>query len=441
MSNRLRLDWSLNSSSERNEFASRYLAQLTFAPSDEELETISNYILWGKDPDGTSAVQKGEFQIETRNKTWQRDDTDSLDAMLETPTFNEATIRHPSEARIKTTREAFDRQKAFAECPPHLIPVFEDLFKRIDTIDLGINLYEFEHGRRKEPPRASLVNRFSQEEYDKIAQMASKWNQFKYLKQRHQLVELRREQFTLRDTYHDKVTRHTPIEPEIDSRAIDIDAEIPVYPLGLVNCPMGALLFREKEKLYPKAYTEEEQTKIIKFLWQKKSEVRPALFFDFGDLEHVYELFRQLNEMETNIDELPIDSNLRQLIDTLKYYVELADLTDVQKEVLDLKIQKVKNQEIADYVNKKYNKSYTANYISTIFRQKIIPKINEGVNFHALILENICFEENFKKCSSCGRILLIDAENFVRKARAKDGFSSQCKICDKRSRQFKKSQR
>ena len=61
MSNRLRLDWSLNSSSERNEFASRYLAQLTFTPSDEELETISNYILWGKDPDGTSAVQKGEF--------------------------------------------------------------------------------------------------------------------------------------------------------------------------------------------------------------------------------------------------------------------------------------------------------------------------------------------------------------------------------------------
>ena len=63
--------------------------------------------------------------------------------MLETPTFNEATIRHPSEARIKTTRETFSRQEALAECPPHLIPVFEDLFKRIDAIDLGINLYEF----------------------------------------------------------------------------------------------------------------------------------------------------------------------------------------------------------------------------------------------------------------------------------------------------------
>ena len=102
---------------------------------------------------------------------------------------------------------------------------------------------------------------------------------------------------------------------------------------------------------------------------------------------------------------------------------------------------KTKNQEIADYVNKKYNKSYTANYISTIFRQKIIPKINESVKFHALIIENICFSENFKRCSNCGKILLIAPDNFVRKARAKDGFSSQCKICDKKSRQFKKAQR
>ena len=61
MSNRLRLDWSLNSSSDRNIFVQKYLQDITFTPSEDELETISNYILWGKDPDGTSAVQKGEF--------------------------------------------------------------------------------------------------------------------------------------------------------------------------------------------------------------------------------------------------------------------------------------------------------------------------------------------------------------------------------------------
>jgi hypothetical protein len=142
----------------------------------------------------------------------------------------------------------------------------------------------------------------------------------------------------LRDTYHDKVTRHTPVEPEIDSRAIDIEAEIPVYPLGLISSSLGALLFKPKSELNPKTYTEEQQSKMVKFLWQKKDESRPQLYFDFGELEHVYELFRQLNEMEMNINELPIDSNLKQLIMTLEYYIELAELTDIQYEVLQLKI-------------------------------------------------------------------------------------------------------
>ena len=78
-----------------------------------------------------------------------------------------------------------------------------------------------------------------------------------------------------------------------------------------------------------------------------------------------------------------------------------------------MKINKQKNQDIADIINKKYGKSYTANYISTIFRQKIIPRINETAQFHAFIIENMCFEENFKKCNGCGKILLVDADLYI----------------------------
>ena len=99
-----------------------------------------------------------------------------------------------------------------------------------------------------------------------------------------------------------------------------------------------------------------------------------------------------------------------------------------------MKIDKFKNQDIADKVNKKYDKSYTANYISTIFRQKIIPRINETAEFHAKIIENLSFPENFKKCNGCGKILLIDSLNFVRKSRSKDGFSTHCKNCDRLER-------
>lgn len=441
MANRLHLDFSIQSTDGRRDFVNEYVTQPQFQRvplTSDELETIANYILWGKDPDGLNVTQRGEIQIETRNKTWQRDDTESLDALMESPTFSEASLRRPTEARTRIAREVFDRKKTLNECPAHLIPVFEDLFKRIDTIELMLNYYEFSHGRRKEPPRAALLKRFTQEELTNAETTASKWNQFKYLKQRHLIVELRREQFTLRDTYIEKHMRHTPIEPEIDPVDPDFDAEIPVFPLGLKTGPIGALLFKAERDLNPSTYNDSDLQKVLQFYWSKKSESRPTIFFDFGNLEHIYELFGQLNELEESIGALPVNSNLSKLLDTLKYYIEMTDLTEAQREILDLKINKTKNQDIADIINKKYDKSYTANYISTIFRQKIIPRINETAEFHAKIIENLSFPENFKKCTGCGKVLLIDPDKFVRKSRSKDGFSTRCKICDRNDRQKKK---
>lgn len=439
--NRLHLDFSINGTQERKDFVDEYVQRPEFirAPlTEDELETIANYILWGKDEDGLNVTQRGEIQIETRNKTWQRDDTESLDAMMESPTFNEASLRRPTEARTKIARETFSRKDALAQCPQHMRPIFEDLFARIDRLELAIQFYEFAHGKRKDPPREELVSKFSDDEIEAAQKLASTWNQYKYLKQRHLIVELRREQFTLRDSYIERHLRHTPPEPDLDPTSLDFGAEIPVFPLGLVGEPFSNLVFKAEEHLNPHTYTEEELNKLLHLYWSKKSCSRPQLFFDFGELEHVYELFGQLNELEDEIDDLPIESNLKKLLDTLKYYIARTDLTEAQTEILDLKINKVKNQDIADFVNKKYGKSYTANYISTIFRQKIIPRINESAIFHALVIENMCFEENFKKCNGCGKILLADAENFVRKSRSKDGFSTKCKKCDRADRQKKK---
>ena len=410
MQNRLQLDFQLQTADERAAFVNKYLEKPQFQkcpPTEQELETIANYMLWGKDSDGLNCTQRKEIQIETKNKTWNRQDTESLDALMESPTFNEASFRRPTEARTKIQREVFDRQKTLAQCPAHLRPTFEELFHRIDTLELGINFYELDHEKRTKQPREALLKEFSESEIESIHAMAATWKQYTYLKQRHLIVELRREQFTLRDSF---VETHLPKgmpEPEIEPTTLDFDAEIPVYPMGLTGSVIGDIVFKEAENLHPEAYTDEEIEKVVNYYWQKKEENRPQLFFDFCELEHVYELFQQLEELEDSIDTLPIESNLARLLDTLKYYIRLTDLNEVQKEILDLKISKTKNQDIADIINKKYNKSYTANYISTIFRQKIIPKINESAAFHAKIMENLTFPENFKKCTSCGRILLI----------------------------------
>jgi hypothetical protein len=147
----------------------------------------------------------------------------------------------------------------------------------------------------------------------------------------------------LRDSYIERHLRHTPPEPDLDPVNLDFGAEIPVYPLGLVGEPFSDLVFKTQLQLNPYTYTEKELDTLTRFYWKKKDTARPVLFFDFGELEHVYELFGQLNELEEEIDALPLESNLKKLLNTLRYYIALTDLNEVQAEILDLKINKVKN--------------------------------------------------------------------------------------------------
>jgi hypothetical protein len=125
----------------------------------------------------------------------------------------------------------------------------------------------------------------------------------------------------LRDSYVEKHLRHTPPEPELEPTNLDLEAEIPVFPLGLVGAPFSEIVFRSKNELNPYTYTEEQLDKLIRYYWNKKSQSRPLLFFDFEDLEHVYELFGQLMDLEESTSTVHVESNLDKLLNTLRYYV------------------------------------------------------------------------------------------------------------------------
>lgn len=85
--------------------------------------------------------------------------------------------------------------------------------------------------------------------------------------------------------------RHTLPEPEPAPTSIDFEFEIPVYPLGMKDSILGRQIFRELGELIPQNFEEQDLKPIIKFYWQKKDEKRPAAYFDFTNLEHIYELF------------------------------------------------------------------------------------------------------------------------------------------------------
>ena len=196
---RLRLDFSLSTAEERKEFIDKYMESPMFRkhpPTDDELEMMGNYLLWGRDADGRNAVQKKEVQIATRHGTWDARKDDSLDALIESPAFNEANIHRAmaGTAIPKIPKEKFNRARALSETrdAPLLHKTFLTLFKEIDELDLTLNFYDLNSGKRKTPPRQELLNAFSAEEIEKLRERANEMSPFKYLKLRHHLVELRR---------------------------------------------------------------------------------------------------------------------------------------------------------------------------------------------------------------------------------------------------------
>lgn len=435
---RLRLDFSLDTVEERTRFIEEYFKNIDFAPNQEEIEMAGNYILWGKDASGQSVSKTEDIYIPTRHKTWENNNEESLDEMMEQPKFNEVVF---FQIPTKKIRPEFSRSEALRDAPEHVKKTYEELFAQIDKVDLILNYYDEAHGKRKNPPRESLVARFNDQEQLSLRAYANELTQYKYLKMRHELVELRRQQYTLRDSYKPTMLRTVLPQPNFYHSKLGFGDTIDVYPLGLIghNSSINKI-FLEEDLLNPFSFTEKDLKIISDFYWEQKQKKRSKLYFDFCEPNHLFALFNGIFELEDSYAESEDieEENINQLLCTLRYYQSFAKLEEMHSEILDMKINKKTNRVIQKYINEKYNKSYTENYISTIFRQKILVSIAKAAAYHEEIIGNLWFEENFKECSCCGKIYLLSPHNFVRKSRSKDGFSSTCKWCDKEQRKRRK---
>ena len=143
--NRLSLNWELNLRTERNEFATKYLASIPFTPTEDELETISNYILWGKvdesEKDGPARLRNDGLFLDSK---WSNSsvEVESLDELTESPSFSENDLQPLSAPVPRRTREVFSREKARKYASPTVLENLEAIWLQIDTIDLTLNYYE-----------------------------------------------------------------------------------------------------------------------------------------------------------------------------------------------------------------------------------------------------------------------------------------------------------
>lgn len=427
--NRLNLNFQLESAADRNEYVQEYLKKIDFVPNEKELETISNYILWGKNEKGLNAQQEGVVEL----KRWTAAPVESLEALMETPGFSETSFKTLRAPGTRIPRQVFSREKALVNAPDYLKPYYEDLFRQIDTIELILNFYELFTGKRKLPPRERLLAKFTEEEQKALNEKALRLSQYKYLKLKHQLVELRSEQYTYQDTHQDKILTHTgSIEPVLQEEKVWVGEDIQVWPLGLVgHIGIRAKIFNDPK---PGDFDEDELREVMEILSVPKAAEGKVL--DFTNENHVLNLYTQRADLRDAQEEDPdrVYGASAAIVETLQYYEERASLTPLQKDLLEMKLRFKQNSDIASYINKTYNKSYNDNYISTIFHQKIIPQIANAAHEHREIMENIFYPENFKKCKDCGRVYLLNSNNFVKQKKSNDGFSPRCKNCEKLKR-------
>ena len=180
---RLKLDFSLESAQDRLDFTQKYIDEINYELNSTELEQLGDYLLWGKDVSG-EPLGKGTG-LKTR---WTKPDEnfESLEALSESPAFSDLTFKPLSEAApTKRPRANFSRSETRKNAPPHILKAFEELWRQIDREELLTNFYEIKCGKRTEPPREELRNRFTDEEYDALAHKAATLTQFQYLKLRH----------------------------------------------------------------------------------------------------------------------------------------------------------------------------------------------------------------------------------------------------------------
>ena len=464
--NRLRLDFTIIDWEGRKDFLDEYLQRITFEPTPEELETMGNYLLWGKataktDPNSppltsnsTSTFNKKDtiaaksgIEIKTTHGTWDsKEKAESLDALIEAPTFNEATFTNDP-IHYTNPKKTFGRSSARKSAPPTILRILENLWKEIDTLELILNYYDLKTGKRKTPPREELSNKFTEEEKEELQEKVNHINPYQYLKKRHELVELRKQQFTYRDFYAPVLLPSSYNARPREQEVLAWDYDVRIAPLGLwyKDLEISNLIFRENYD--PAQYTEKELGLVSDYYWKKKKELSEEtnqFTLSFTNLEDTYQIICAIHQLEESAARHKINRNIentnRALLDTLYFYIDFAELSELQKEILQLKIDGKKNQDIAKYINQKYGKSYTTNYISTIFKQKIIRKINEAAQYHFEVIGNLFFPENFRKCNFCGRTLLLHSRNFVKKSKSTTGFNSKCKRCEKERRDRKKEE-
>lgn len=425
----LKLDFTIPTSAERTAYVANFTTQNPdYKFSTREAETIANYILYGKDEDGTSAVDRHDIEIETKYSSWSKRKVESLEGLMEAGSQSDGQYSFEPAGLYKLGEgPRAKRVKPQITEEDEAIPGMAQLAQAASQLASQLN--ESAGGQTHELTQSEMTPNYTAPEQQAALPRSDDEATLKY-KRRHLLIALRRERYYLKESHNPPIcglggTAQRPFQLPTD--AVNWD-QWWIGPMGLYIGDTSR--FRG---LGPHEAT--------KWDWAQSSEWVEQNYgpnaINFADRHHIYKLAERYTDLAIMAENDP-SSMAAALIDTLDWYVDLAELSEERRIIWDMKIAGANNEAIRHAVEQA-GKGYSENYISTIFKQGICGDIAAAAQLNYDEYVNRDNGEMWKICSGCGRRLLKDTRRFMRKSTSSDGFSGQCKDCERIRREKRKA--
>ena len=503
---KIQLDFSKSSLSDRLEVVNHYAHSNLSA---KNCKHIADYILWSRDENGKCISKDENFELSSK---WSASQPDSMEAIMEAethiPNFHAVGEIPPTLVR----KQKFSRAEALAS---PLAPHFRALFDEIDRLDV---LISFAMGKE---PREELVNRIEPSCLFALRAKAAKLSPKELQRARHDLVDLRTEQYELRDSYKPQLRNAKQPIGEVELAPLEIE------PLGLWAEPtttLGKFLWAEEptppnndedrrrlaqalkrllaRTCKPSCEQDTRQTKIeeslherevmdlshatartckqackqdtkqtpteeilcqnedglheravektshdsdhlhereVEILCQNEDGLHErAVTFDLRDPNSWLQLLPYYNtiynaklEAEERHD---IESEAPALWNTIQYYFDCALMQAEYRLIIEMKSENWRNEDINNELRRRGLKTFSVNYISTIYKKRIPKLLAQAVEAHYELALALDQPDEWKRCSKCGKLLHLDSNHFRRLGKSKDGFVGSCKRCDKKKR-------
>lgn len=236
--------------------------------------------------------------------------------------------------------------------------------------------------------------------------------------------------------------KNTILTPKVSITSKDLE-EIPF--LKQVRYAIDTLkLIPEKNYIVQQAIIDLSQTQyIIKNAYQKPIRAKsspPSVScsnidwcerLDFTNWLTVSAILKYYSKLKTNASEKFETDMYWVLYDFEKLADDSLRNHPMLYDIMVDKVENLQNKEIQERLEQKYGSTYSVEYISSLFNNKIPKLIAETAKAQELIYHYTFVEKGaWKKCNRCGQVKLLHSTFFSKNSSSsKNGFYSICKSC------------